>query len=186
MPVTVTNPVMNSVLRAAREATGASRALLLAIDGESLTVVAADGDDTGRAVGVSVDMGQGIAGFVASSGQPVALRPSTTDERLDDDVAVQLGWEPRAVLTVPCLGMDTISGVLELLDPDTDGGFDFDDVESATVLAGVAGTVLEEAVASEQVPAPDELAAELTTLAGADPARYATVANLVQALLDRD
>ncbi|MDZ7678733.1 MAG: GAF domain-containing protein [Acidimicrobiales bacterium] len=186
MPVSVTNPVMNSVLRAAREATGASRALLLAIDGEVLTVVAADGDGTATAVGVSVDMGQGVAGFVAASGQPVALRPSSTDQRLDDDVAVALGWQPQAVLTVPCLGMDTISGVLELLDPDRDGGFDFDDVESTTVLAGVAGTVLEEALAAQSVPSPSELHAELTTLADADPGRYATVATLVQALLDRD
>ncbi len=184
MPVSVNNPITDSVLRAAREATGANRALLLAIDGESLTVVAADGDGSSEAVGVSVDIGQGVAGFVAASGQPVALRPSSADQRLDDDVARALGWEPGAVLTVPCMGMDGISGVLELLDTDRDGGFDFDDVESATVLAGIAGTVIEEATAGSSVASPAELHAELAGLAETDPGRYATVSALVRALLD--
>lgn len=186
MPVSVTDPVAQSVLRAAREVTGASRALLLTVDGEQLTVVAADGDDTASAVGVSVDLGRGVAGFVAASGQPVALRPSSTDERLDDDVAVALGWQPRAVLTVPCLGLDAISGVIELLDPAAEGGFDFDDVEAVTVLAGIAGTVLETAVGVHTVPAPSELGVGLAALESADPERYARVAALVQALLDRD
>lgn len=184
MPVSANDPVTDSVLRAARDATGAQRALLLAVDGEALTVVAADGDGTGSAIGASIDLGQGVAGFVAASGQPVALRPSSVDQRLDDDVARILGWEPGAVLTVPCLGMDGISGVLELLDTDRDGGFDFDDVESATVLAGIAGTVLEQSGAGSSVASPAELHSELAVLAETDPARYATVAALVEALLD--
>lgn len=186
MPVSVTDPVAQSVLRAAREVTGASRALLLAVDDHRLTIVAADGDGTADAVGVSTDMGQGIAGFVAASGQPVALRPSSTDQRLDDDVAVTLGWQPRAVLTVPCMGMEAIRGVIELLDPARESGFDFDDVESVTVLAGIAGTVLEEADDARSVPTPQELHNGLSALAGLDPVRYATVAPLVEALLDRD
>lgn len=186
MPIVVADPVTSSVLRAARESTGAARALLLAVDGDQLTVAAADGDDTARAVGVQVETGTGVAGFVAASGQPVALRPSSTDQRLDDDVATVLGWEPRAVLCVPCLGNDGITGVLELLDPDRPEGFDFDDVEFATSLAGVAGTVLEQAGAGVEVPSPSELQAGLTALSTADPARYAQVAALVQALIDSE
>lgn len=186
MPIVVVDPVMSSVLRAAREATGASRALLLAIDVDRLTVVAADGDDTAHAVGTGVDIGTGVAGFVAASGQPVALRPSSTDQRLEDDVATALGWQPRAVLTVPCLGSESITGVLELLDPERAEGFDFDDVEMATSLAGVAGTVLEQAGVGSAVPSPAELQVGLTALSQAEPARYATVASLVQALIDGD
>jgi len=148
-------------------------------------VVAADGDDTARAIGHRVAAGRGVVGFVAASGQPIALRPTSTDARLADDVGADLGWAPGAVLAVPCAGDDGIVGVLELLAPLDGGTFDFDAVEDATLLAGVAAAALEASHAGASVPTPTELGGDLERLAVADPTRYVHVAGLVQALLDR-
>jgi GAF domain-containing protein len=186
VPISPADPVLVRILRAARDATRAERALLLAVDGDQLVVVAADGDGVADALDARVEIGVGVAGFVAASGQPVALRPSSSDQRLADDVAAALGLEPSAVLTVPCIGDDGVTGVLELLDTPDGGGFDFNAVEDATLLGGIAGVALEAGGPTAMVASPAELSSALGRLAEMDPARYTLVATMVSALLDRD
>lgn len=177
------DPVLLSVLEAACDATGATKALLLRSGEDDLTVVAAFGPNTADAYGVTVPLGQGVAGFVAASGQPVALAPHSTDTRIGEDVTSSLGWEPRAILTVPCMGNNVIAGVLELIDPLGNANFSFDDVESATLLAGIAGVALENSQQRGDTPSPDTLAHDIVNLSRVDPGRYAQVASMIEILI---
>jgi len=178
------DPVLLSVLQAACDATGAAKALLLANNDVELEVVAGLGDGSSAAEGVTVPLGVGVAGFVAASGQPVALAPHSADARIAEDVAAQLGWEPKAILTVPCAGNDTIAGVLELIDPVGGNGFNFDDVEITTLLAGVAGVALEHRLASNAVPSPEALGRDIVSLSQLNPSRYNQLAPMIEILLN--
>lgn len=178
------DPVLVSVLQAACDATGAAKALLLESNDVELTVVAAWGDGSSQAKGVGVPLGVGVAGFVAASGQPVALAPHSADARIAEDVTAQLGWQPKAILTVPCAGNDTIAGVLELVDPVGGQGFNFDDVEITTLLAGVAGVALENRVAANEIASPEALSRDIVNLSQLNPSRYSQLAPMIETLLN--
>ena len=178
------DPVVRAVLDAAIDTTGASAGWVLAVVGTRLQAVAVSGIASGDAlVGAHVSLGVGTAGYVASSGNPLALSGASGDVRLADGFVALTGMQPASVLCVPCLGGADVAGVIELVD-DADGAFGFDDVEVATVLARVAAAALASG-RQASVPGPAALAARLDQLARADPTRYAGVAAAVDALLPR-
>jgi GAF domain-containing protein len=89
------------------------------------------------------------------------------------------------VLCVPC-GDDEIVGALELVDKAGGAAFSFDDVELATLLAGIAGVAIEARADGPAAPSARELASGLERLAATDAARYDTVARAVAALVAGD
>jgi sigma-B regulation protein RsbU (phosphoserine phosphatase) len=177
--------VLDALARAATGATGASAGGLLVAAGERLRVAAAAGDlDPGRVVGAEVGPSDGVAGYVVSSGQPVAVAIRPDAPAATSALAGLLGRSPATILCVPCAAGDEVVGALELIDKAGGGPFTFDDVEVATLLGGIAAVAMAEAgTAAPAVPDPAQLAGDLRRLAGADPTRYAAVAPAVAALL---
>jgi GAF domain-containing protein len=178
------DPVVRAVLDAAVDSTGASAGWVLAVAGSRLRAVAVAGIGSGDAlVGAHVALGAGTAGYVATSGNPLALSGASGDARLADGFVALTGLRPASVLCVPCVGGADVAGVIELV-ADTDGAFGFDDVEVATVLARIAAAALASGHRAAPPP-PATLGARLEQLARADPARYAGVAAAVDAMLPR-
>jgi len=179
------NPVLQAICRAALDATAASAGWVLALEGERLRAVAASGERSGELVGTQLPAGVGMAGYVASSGQPIAIAPRGTDRRLAEGLGARLGRLPASVLCAPCLHDDVVLGALELVDKAGGGPFSFDDVELVTLLGGIAGAAL--SVAGTEVAArpPGEFATELAELAASDPASYARLSGVLEALLAR-
>ncbi|MEO2108523.1 MAG: GAF domain-containing protein [Actinomycetota bacterium] len=184
MARTRVDPVLTAIVEAATRGTGASHGLLLAIEGRVMRVAASAGALGWDVVGEPISAGEGVAGYVAASGQPLALSADSADPRLGEGTASLLGHNPSAVLAVPVDGGSRIVGVLELIDPH-DGLFDVTDTEQAMLHAAVASAALTDARlgALADVPEPAEIAAELRRLAEADPGRYATVATIIEALV---
>jgi sigma-B regulation protein RsbU (phosphoserine phosphatase) len=180
--VPVGHPVLAVIVRTAVGATGASSGWLLAVDDGELRVVASTGTPA-PALSATVSADAGAAGFVAASGQPLAVAPRG-DDRFSEGMVALLGHVPTSILGVPCLSDDIVVGVIELVDKAGGGSFSFDDVELATLLAGIAGVGLTTfADRLPDVPAPAQLGGDLARLATTDPGRYAGVASAVAALL---
>jgi GAF domain-containing protein len=181
------DPVLHALAQAAVSATGASDGWLLVVEDTELRVVAVAGVGTGTSVlDATVAAGTGSAGFVAASGQPLAMAPRGDDPRFSEGTAQLLGRRPSSVLSVPASNDEGVVGVLELVDKAGGGNFSFDDVEIATMLADIAGVALTaERSSGPPVPRPAELGGELERLSAADPARYSAVASAVAALLAR-
>ncbi|HXW79170.1 MAG TPA: GAF domain-containing protein [Acidimicrobiales bacterium] len=179
------DPVLQSVASAALDATGAAASWVLALEGGTLRAVGAAGERAGQLVGAQMPAGSGTAGYVISSGQPLALAPRGSDARLAGGLGAHLGRRPTSVLCVPCLRDDVVLGALELVDKAGGAPFTFDDVDVVTLLAGIAGVALD--VAGTEVPArpPAEFGAELAHLASSDPAAYARLSVVLEALLAR-
>ena len=102
----------------ARRAFGAAACsvALLDDDGEHLVFVAAEGDGAAEVVGVRLPVSTGIAGWVVSSGQPIAVDHVEQDPRFARDVAESTGYVPRTILAAPVETADSVLGVIEVLD----------------------------------------------------------------------
>jgi GAF domain-containing protein len=176
------DPVLQSIVEAAIGATGATAGWIVTPDDERLAVRAAAGAGAAALVGRPAQAEGGTAAFALASGQPLALVLRPDDPRVGEGVPALLGLRPRSALVVPCAHDGGVVGALELIDKQGGPSFGFDDLELATLLAGVAASALRAASAAV-VPAPAELAGDLARLATADPVRYAAVAAAVTALL---
>lgn len=177
-------PTLQALLRGAIESTGADRGWLLALVDDHFEVLAADaapgapGRSVAALVGTHRDR-RGVAGLAAATGQPAAVRPRAGDA--DNEGAGGSSGVPMAVLAAPCLDGDVV-GVLELVRDAS--GFGFDDVETASMLAEIAGAALRDpSITVPAPPSPEQLGAALAALADRDPRRYADVARVVAGLV---
>jgi GAF domain-containing protein len=178
------SPVLGAIVRAAVDTTAALAGWVFAARDDRLVVVAAAGEAPAQWLGRAVPAGRGAAGFVMASSQPLALQPSRGD-RAVEDVADVLGRWPGSVIAVPCDVDGRTVGVLELVDKVDGGTFSFDDLELATLLAGLAAHAIDGGAPppAPTVADPGDLARRIASLATTDPTRYARLAPVIDAIL---
>ncbi len=63
-----------------------------------------------------VPVGQGVAGFTASTGQALAIADTSQDTRFARQIAEGSGYVPKNLLCVPLILRGDVIGVMELLD----------------------------------------------------------------------
>ncbi len=103
--------------------------------GDRLVIRVAAGTAGAGAVGLAFASSEGIAGYVFTTGQPLAISDVAADPRFDRSAAQETGYVPRSILAVPLLDDDGTLGVLEVLDRRGDAGFGLRDLELASVFA---------------------------------------------------
>jgi GAF domain-containing protein len=134
-------PAGTAVLRSIVEATvvlfGAEAASLALHDPatDRLVFEVAAGEHGQGVVGLAIESGAGVAGYVFSTGQPLALSDVARDARFGRETAEQTGYVPRSLIAVPLVDDEGVLGVLEVLDKRGEAAFDLRDVELATVFA---------------------------------------------------
>jgi GAF domain-containing protein len=104
------------------------------------------------AVGKSVKPSQGIAGFVFSSGQALALSDVGSDPRFDRKTAEKTGYVPRSIAAVPLTDEQGTHGVLQVLDKKGSATFDLRDMELIGVFAEQAATAIAVTRAQRELP----------------------------------
>ena len=129
--------VLRSIVDATAALFGAEAASLALHDPatDRLVFAVAAGEQGQGVVGLAIGSSEGVAGYVFSTGQPLALSDVASDARFGRHTAEQTGYVPRSLIAVPLVDDEGILGVLEILDKRGDGGFDLHDVELATVFA---------------------------------------------------
>jgi GAF domain-containing protein len=129
--------VLRSVVEAAVvvfSARAASIALHMP-DTDRLVIRVAAGPEGAGAIGLSFAASTGIAGYVFSTGQPLAVNDVGADPRFDRATAETTGYVPRAILAVPLLDEAGSIGVLEVLDGGAEGSNQLRDLDLASVFA---------------------------------------------------
>ena len=129
--------VLRTVVEAAAAligAEGASIALHDSTTGRLVFRVAAGNYGQGI-VGRDVGPGEGIAGYVFSTGQPIAIGDVTADPRFDRTTAEAVGHIPRSILAVPLTDGSGTIGVLEVLDRRDGVDFDLRDMDAGAAFA---------------------------------------------------
>jgi GAF domain-containing protein len=113
----------------------ASSIALFETDPDRLEFRVAAGDKGAGAVGLTVPPTQGIAGFVYSTGQALALSDVANDPRFNRDAAEQTGYIPRSIAAAPLLDEHGTVGVLQVLDKRGSPTFSLTDMELLAVFA---------------------------------------------------
>ncbi|MGH3361019.1 MAG: GAF domain-containing protein, partial [Nocardioides sp.] len=111
---------LESAVSTTRQLLGAAACscALVSADGSELTFAAADGKGAEAIVGVTLPLTRGIAGWVALTGQPIAVADVAKDKRFAEDVAESTAYVPTSILAAPLVSVDgEVLGVLEVLDP---------------------------------------------------------------------
>jgi GAF domain-containing protein len=133
-------PALRAIADAAAAAlhvTAASIALHDASE-DRLIFRAAAGPQGEGVIGLAIAPHEGIAGYVFSTGQPLAIADVGADPRFERETAEQTGYVPRSLLAVPLVDGEGTIGVMEWLDR-TDGlPFDLADLEAAIRVAAAA------------------------------------------------
>ncbi|MBF0558155.1 MAG: SpoIIE family protein phosphatase [Nitrospirae bacterium] len=112
---------------------------------------------------VILDVGQGIAGWVAEKLEPLIINDVQADKRFCGDVDKQTGFITKSIVAVPLIGRGGLIGVAELLNP---GKKDYDP-EIFEILCKQFAIAIEnallhkESIAKERLRQELEIAAEL-------------------------
>ena len=120
----------------------ASSIALFESDPDRLEFRVAAGARGAGVIGLSVPPTQGIAGYVFSSGQALALSDVASDPRFDRATAQRTGYVPRSIAAVPLLDDQRTLGVLQVLDKRGTPTFTLRDMELLAVFAGQAATAI--------------------------------------------
>lgn len=183
-------PATTQLLRSIVEATvalfdaEASSIALYDPAARQLVFQVAAGSQGDGVVGLAIDPDQGIAGYVFSTGQPLALSDVASDARFGRAAAEQTGYLPRSVVAVPLLDDEGSIGVLEVLDRRSQAAFDLRDIELASVFARQATVAIRASRLERDAAA--LLSSALTTIVGDDGADVDDVVADAVALLARE
>ena len=91
---------------------------------------------------MSVAPNQGIAGYVYSTGESLALSDVAADPRWDRAVAEKTGYVPRSIAAVPLVNGTETVGVLQVLDKHSAPSFTMRDMELLAVFASQAAAAI--------------------------------------------
>lgn len=139
--------------RTARAVFGAAACsiALLSNDGEELVFTTATGGAAASVSGLRIPAGEGIAGWVATTGQPLAVDDLSGDPRFAANVAESTGFIPQAILASPIETGERLLGVIEILDRDPARAGAEDDLSLLALFAHQAALALDAASRARRI-----------------------------------
>ncbi|PWS49840.1 GAF domain-containing protein [Streptomyces sp. ZEA17I] len=110
--------LLQSVVDVARAIFGAAAGSVLLLDEEADELVfrAVSGEGQEFLVGRRFPAGRGIAGWVATSGEPMVVDDLTDDPSFDRSLAESTEYVPDSLMAAPLISDSRVLGVLEVLD----------------------------------------------------------------------
>jgi PAS domain S-box-containing protein len=146
--------VLNRILEQISQVLRVEAVSLALIDPEEnkLEFQASTSEEHHSVVGVRLDMGQGIAGWVAQQGQGVLVPEAKVDSRFYPEIDQKTGFNTKAIACAPIRSEGTVIGILEAINP-LDGVFDPGTLRVLTGIGSLAGTAIRHAQLFEQLQA---------------------------------
>jgi GAF domain-containing protein len=144
--------LLQSIVEAAARIFGGAAASILWVNETKRTLEfrVACGPSNQDLVGMSFPIDRGIAGYVAMTGQPIAVSDVRRDARFNRDFAESTGYVPSSILATPLVSGERVIGVMEVLDKIDSASFGIQDMELLGIFAGQAALAIEQ---SQQIEA---------------------------------
>lgn len=116
---------------------------LLSDDQSELIFYVASGAGAEDVEGMRIPSSQGIAGWVVTSGQPIAIEDTSQDTRFAKRVAESTGYVPKSILAMPLETERQMIGVVSVLDRNRDGSRGDADMQLLSLFANQAALAIE-------------------------------------------
>src|SRR5579875_3534115 len=190
--------LLQSIVEVARSVFGAAASSVFRADPAdgALVFEAVSGEGERELLGRRFPGGTGIAGWVASFGQPLLVDDVADSAQFARDAAESTGYVPRSIMAAPLISGGECIGVLEVLDRGTRPRGDLGDMDLLAMLATEVATAVNLLVhlraRQDGGPAPGppdpgdrELIARIAgRLPGAEPTVATTVRRLLETAAD--
>lgn len=162
--------LLKSIVAAAARIFGAAAASILLVNEQNQTLEfkVAYGSADHDLVGTQIPLNRGIAGYVAMTGQPIAISDVQQDARFNQDFAKSTGYIPGSILATPLLSGDRVIGVMEVLDKINAPNFGIQDMELLGLFAQQAAIAIAQSQQYERLS--DALVSGLKQLVAGDGA----------------
>lgn len=136
--------LLQTIVEAAARLFGAAASSIALLDEaqQTLKFRVATGAGAAEVVGMTIPVGQGIAGYVVMTGQPLAVSSVQEDPRFARETARKTGYVPRSILAMPLLHEDRAIGVIEVLDKIDAPSFGMQDMELLGIFARQAAIAI--------------------------------------------
>src|SRR5581483_11545394 len=136
--------LLQSIVEAAARLFGAGAVGMALVDERAGELVfrVSTGAGSENVVGMRIPLDQGIAGYAANTGQPIAISNVQTDLRFARDTAERTGYMPRSILAMPLIYDDRVIGVIEVLDKISAPSFGMQDMELLGMFARQAAIAI--------------------------------------------
>lgn len=138
--------LLQTIVEAAARIFGAAAASISLVDEaeQTLDFRVAYGAGRDEVLGMRIPIDQGIAGYVANSGQPIAISNVQQDPRFNQEFAKSTGYVPKSILATPLIIHDRVIGVMEVLDKIDAPAFGMQDMDLLGVFALQAAMAIEQ------------------------------------------
>ena len=145
--------LLQSIVDAAARIFGAAAASIALVDETQgmLEFRVAYGAGNQDVVGRRVPLDQGLAGYVAMTGQPMAISNVQQDARFNRDFAQSTGYVPRSILATPLISEERVIGVMEVLDKIDAPSFGIQDMELLSLFAQQAAIAIHQSQQFERI-----------------------------------
>jgi PAS domain S-box-containing protein len=140
------NEVLQRILSQTMGSLDVEAASLALIDEETdaLEFQVASGIGAESMVGIRLEKGEGIAGWVVEHGESIIVEDVQRDKRFFAAIDKKIGFKTSALACVPIYIKDDIKGVLEAINP-RQRKFEEHQLDILSGIAGLAGTAIEHA-----------------------------------------
>lgn len=101
----------------------------------------------------SLQMGEGIAGWVAENNRSVIVNDVNADQRFNKDISQKIGYPTHSILAVPMRIKGKCIGVLEILNKKGGKQFSEDDLQWLEIFANQAALAIQNAKGYEKIQA---------------------------------
>ncbi len=147
---TLTEPINHSIvnlLRISADQMYSDEASVIVRDGDEgdMKFLAAIGKVADQVVNLKIPSGKGIAGFVLSSGQPMAVSEVGEENSFYAEVDKQTGYSTQTILATPLRYNDEVIGVLEFVNRKGEPPFEAftrDEMDKAAIFADTIASLV--------------------------------------------
>ena len=139
------NDLLELIMTSAADLLHAETSSLMLVDEETNELIfeVATGEPGQEVVKHRVPPGQGIAGSVVESGEPIVVDNPSEDPRFYGQIDRAIGFETRNILAVPLRVKDRVIGVVEVINKLDAPGFSQKDLELAMALTNQASVAID-------------------------------------------
>ncbi len=149
------NLVLEMIMDKSKDVMNAEASSLLMLDKDTgkLRFHVAKGTAGKALESATVNIGQGIAGWVAQRGEPLMIRNAYQDPRFDPSYDKRSGFRTQSILTIPLRAKDEVTGVVQVISKIGQESFNEHDLNLFLSFASQASVALDNARLYERTKA---------------------------------